>query len=323
MSGLPGVQRRRGRSGRIAALAAAAFLAGCGVLLAAELMLQVAALVVPDRASAWRPEAEQRILAVGDSHTWGTGVTRDEAYPAQLQERLDVARPGDYSVMNLGLPGMSTTQLRHRLPLWLNRYRPDRVIVWCGANNRWNEAELETEPGGAWPLVDGALSRLRLYRLVRVWLHDRPLERYAALSPEERTWAIESVEGPLGATEKWTVHHDGVAERIAHSRGESEADAETLFARTAHDLEQIAATARAAGVSLAFVTYPVEQGFFAVVNRAVRQVAEQHDLAVVEGAAALERIPPEEQRWEWALHPDARLYGEVADDLARAVLAGG
>ena len=110
-------------------------------MLAIELVLQVAARVVPDRSGWWREEARYRVLALGDSHTWGSGVERAYAYPGQLQRVLDEREPGVYSVINRGLPGMSTTQLRHRFALLLSRYRPDAVVIWCGANNRWNHAE--------------------------------------------------------------------------------------------------------------------------------------------------------------------------------------
>jgi len=162
---------------RIARLAATGAIILVLGLVLAETGLWVAARFVGDRASAWRPDSTQRILAVGDSHTYGGGVEREESYPAQLQRALDDRLPGVYSVMNLGLPGMSSTQLRNRLPIWVQRYRLDVLIVWVGVNDAWNRAERGDEVTDAMARLDAWLSHSRLYRLVRVRLHDRNLER--------------------------------------------------------------------------------------------------------------------------------------------------
>jgi hypothetical protein len=61
--------------------------------LAAEAVLQLGARWVGDRATAWPEHAQVRILAVGDSHTFGAGVAPEESYPAQLQALLDAQEP--------------------------------------------------------------------------------------------------------------------------------------------------------------------------------------------------------------------------------------
>ena len=78
-----------------------AALAVVGALLAGEVILQLASIFAPDRTSPWREGASERILCIGDSHTYGAGVERDESYPAQLQRVLDGLAPGRYAVMNL------------------------------------------------------------------------------------------------------------------------------------------------------------------------------------------------------------------------------
>ncbi len=307
------------RASRAARLALKSGLLLVGLALLGELVLQGLALIVPERAGHWREGARYRVLSMGDSHTWGSGVERAEAYPGQLQRVLDGRAPGVFSVINRGLPGMSTTQLRNRFAVMLARYEPDAVVVWCGANNLWNHAERDraTTPRLLW--LDGWLSRLRIYRLARVWLHDRDLEKMAEAQAGEGAWSVEGLDRVASDEQRFEVGHDGVVERITHERGAE--DEALLFARTLDDLDAIAATARAAGVALVLVTYPVEKEFFAETNRAIREAATRNDLAVVESPEALARIPPEEQRWEWALHPDARLYGEIAADLAPRIVA--
>ncbi|HWP64990.1 MAG TPA: GDSL-type esterase/lipase family protein [Candidatus Limnocylindria bacterium] len=114
-----------------------------------------------------------RILAIGDSCTFGWGVAQDDAYPQQLQARLDESTPGRYRVINAGVPGYTSQHgvryLRERgLAL-----RPAVVVAGYGFN--------DIVPGGdvraslAWqrrimPLLrldDALLDHSRLWRWVR------------------------------------------------------------------------------------------------------------------------------------------------------------
>ena len=135
-----------------------------------ELGLQVASLFAEDRSGVWEPGAEVRVLCVGDSHTWGAGVSREQSYPAHLQNHLDELAPGRYSVLNHGLPGINTAQVRRRFPVWLQRYQPDVVVLWAGVNNAWNRADAEESSEIRYAWLEGLVSHLRTYRLVRVWL---------------------------------------------------------------------------------------------------------------------------------------------------------
>jgi lysophospholipase L1-like esterase len=268
------------------------------------------------------------VLCVGDSHTYGAGVARGEAYPALLQRLLDERAPGAHSVVNLGLPGLSSTQLRNRLPVWVQRYAPTLVVAWIGVNDAWNRAETDADPGGGAAWLDAVASRSRLYRLVRVHLHDRDLERYAARSPDERAWRVEKLEGGLH-DQVYTVRHDGVTERIAHGRhaappeSPDEAGAARVGARIEGDLAAMAAWLRDAGIPLVLVTYPIEASWFRVANRAARAVATRYDVALVESVVAVERIPEAERDWIWAAHPGARIYREIAAEIAPVAAAPG
>lgn len=57
-----------------------------------------------------------RIVAVGDSVTMGSGVWEKQAYPALLEARLNEEAQGiRYEVLNIGLSGINTNQVVHRL----------------------------------------------------------------------------------------------------------------------------------------------------------------------------------------------------------------
>lgn len=58
--------------------------------------------------------AEIRIVALGASHTYGKGVSRSEAYPAQLLRMLK-ARKVSASISNAGINGNTTGQMLDRL----------------------------------------------------------------------------------------------------------------------------------------------------------------------------------------------------------------
>jgi len=74
-----------------------------------------------------------RIVAFGDSLTAGLGVSLDEAYPAQLQRRLEELGY-HYQVMNAGVSGETTAGGLRRVE-WILKSHPDIVILELGAND--------------------------------------------------------------------------------------------------------------------------------------------------------------------------------------------
>jgi lysophospholipase L1-like esterase len=305
-------QRARGAGRRLAHGLALAL----GLLLAAlvllELSLQLASRFVGDRSGAWRSGASRRVLCVGDSHTYGALVRREEAFPAQLQRLLEQREPGVWSVVNLGVPGLSSTQVRNRLPVWLARYQPDAVVAWSGVNDSWNVSELDQTRGGLWLALEQLALRSRVYRLLRVKLHDLALERDAEKG--RRVWQVADVEGALSLEETWTVRRDGRIERITNRRlaPDSYAPDAEVEARAEADYAAMAGIARAAGAALVLVEYPMDVGMFAAANRAMRRTGERLGIPTVDSPAAQARVPPEEHEWLWAGHPNGAIYREIA-----------
>ncbi|HEY8156156.1 MAG TPA: GDSL-type esterase/lipase family protein [Myxococcota bacterium] len=312
-------QRARGAGRRLARGAGLAL----GILLAAllllELSLQLASRFVGDRTGAWRAGATLRVLCVGDSHTYGALVRREESFPAQLGRLLEQREPGVWSVVNLGVPGLSSTQVRNRLPVWLARYQPDVVVAWSGVNDSWNVSELDETQGG-WRLALEQLAlRSRVFRLLRVKLHDLALERDAERG--RRVWEVARVEGALSLEETWTVRRDGRIERITHERlgpDQYAPDAE-VEARAEADYAAMASIARAAGAALVLVEYPLDAGMFAAANRAMRRIGERLAVPVVDSPASQARVPPEKHEWLWAGHPNGAIYHEIARDAEEVV----
>jgi lysophospholipase L1-like esterase len=83
-----------------------------------------------------REDGSTRILAIGDSCTWGWRVAQDESYPAVLQRLLDERYgAGTHQVINAGVPGYSS----YRGLLYLRErglsLDPAIVIVGYGFND--------------------------------------------------------------------------------------------------------------------------------------------------------------------------------------------
>ncbi len=87
----------------------------------------------PGRSTAAVREDRPRIVAFGDSLTSGLGVAQEEAYPAQLQRRLDAAGYR-YRVINAGVSGETTAGGVRRVE-WVLNSRPAIVVLELGAND--------------------------------------------------------------------------------------------------------------------------------------------------------------------------------------------
>lgn len=276
-----------------------------------ELLFRGAAFFARDRVQeGWLPGTLIRILAVGDSHTYGGVVDSSEAYPAQLQKFLNQEAPGVYSVLNIGIPGMNTAQVRNRLPVNLARWQPDILILWCGVNNTWNNAEVETENWLKW--LDGQLLWFRTYKFVRVFLHDRALAADVRRDIRDGRHLVISKGGHA-----LDVPYAGTIDASATGEVRTGPEVEDWAVR---DFTAMIRMARATGIKVILISYPFGMSRFVVANSAMRRVAEDLDVPLVEGSRALQRVPREHGWTSWLLHPSGAVYGEIARDVAKAVL---
>lgn len=80
------------------------------------------------------PSLERQVLtAFGDSLTEGLGVDTQEAYPAQLEARLQ-ADGLDWKVVNAGLSGETSSGALTRVD-WVLKTKPKAVLLVTGAND--------------------------------------------------------------------------------------------------------------------------------------------------------------------------------------------
>jgi lysophospholipase L1-like esterase len=96
---------------------------------------------------------QRRLFVLGDSQTFGHGLSDDETWPARLQGLLQADRPGT-QVENWGVPGINIDQYAARLARVLAEAAKDDTIV-VGVS--WNDLITPQEPQGVMRVVEGYL----------------------------------------------------------------------------------------------------------------------------------------------------------------------
>lgn len=280
-----------------------ALLAG---LLAAELMLQLAGLVVratSSRASGVAADAQAiTVLCVGDSHTYGLPLPVEQSYPAQLERALALRHPGRrFQVVNLGIPGLNSAYAANRLERQMLQLDPALVIVWVGINNQWNVAETEVwqaEGPDRWQSLRRVLMRSKLFRLASIAWFTQSGHQY---DPEQRGGWFEGEIAPS-----------------ARAAGAAPSDIRTPPG-LAFDLARMLDTTRSLGVPIFFVSYPLPKQ--EPVNRAIRLAGEQLGVPVVESARARERAQADGHTIDELIdlsagpHPSGLLYRYVVERM--------
>ena len=94
-----------------------------------------------------RADNELRVVVLGDSVTFGHMVTREEAFPNQLEQILAKRLRRPVQVINAGVQGYSTRQERIALERAL-RFQPDVVLVGVCLNDFTEPFTVDEELGG-------------------------------------------------------------------------------------------------------------------------------------------------------------------------------
>lgn len=88
------------------------------------------------------------VLAFGDSLTYGTGTSRDKAYPAVLESLIN------RQVINAGIPGEVTKEGLRRLPRLLSEHQPDLLILCHGGNDILRKLDMVKAKNNIQQMID-------------------------------------------------------------------------------------------------------------------------------------------------------------------------
>jgi len=100
------------------------------IIISLCLLINISAILSCSKETPLLPlESNATILAFGDSLTYGTGTSRDKAYPAVLEKITGL------KVINAGIPGEISAAGLTRLPSLLREHQPDLIIICHGGND--------------------------------------------------------------------------------------------------------------------------------------------------------------------------------------------
>lgn len=198
-----------------------------------------------------KPAGVWRIAAIGDSIAHGSGVSRDGAYPKQLEVLLSAARTEgapSVEVLNFGVPGYNVAQVVERLRVRALPFDPDAVVYGYALNDPQAfsiEAEAlrrlrdDLAPDGATGGLDRLLARSRLYLLARrTALERRSQQALRADMPNDPAYEA----AKSGDRNRYF--------RAIHGDGES-------AVRLARGLDDLAALARERGMPILVALFPL------------------------------------------------------------------
>jgi len=92
----------------------------------------------------------RRVVALGDSFSWGTRVEFDDAWPQRLERGLTRQRGERWEVVNLSRPGMNTVEQAEQLASEGLAYDPDLVVLGYCLNDSEDDAAAEVRRARDW-----------------------------------------------------------------------------------------------------------------------------------------------------------------------------
>jgi lysophospholipase L1-like esterase len=121
-----------------------------------------------------KPPGTHRVVALGDSFSWGVGVEFEDAWPQRLERGLSRHRGETWEVVSLARPGMNTVEEAEQLATEGLAYGPDLVVLGYCLNDSEDDEAAEVRRARDWEALARErrtrparlLDRSALYRLV-------------------------------------------------------------------------------------------------------------------------------------------------------------
>ena len=235
-------------------------------------------------------QGQRRIFSLGDSYTWGFGVSDGETYASQLETLSE----GRLNVINGGTPGWGTFQFRVRLERWLDELDPDVVVVFL------NTADILRQPYSNPEREREFLRRSALRNTIRrfskiITVSVRLVERYQ-LQRQNRKVANAVPMGDAGG---------GVRPEL-YAR---------LLEADKQRLAEMVALTRAKGASFVLVVWPQRIPETDAFLAAMREFAEAQSIQYVDLSSTLQDNSYDEYTLPFDHHPSAFGHRLIADRL--------
>lgn len=166
---------------------------------------------------------DNRILCLGDSTTYGIGASNvnEFSYPSQLQKLFDNKIPNNnYEVINLGKPGINSSQLLNRFEKNVAEYKPDIVIIMVGINDPWNFEESNildfynvTAAKQLYMRIELLLNQSKLFRFFKLVFMSRKFNELTVPDFDNKALS-HAVEFYSSDPAKATAFHDAIVNNI-------------------------------------------------------------------------------------------------------------
>jgi lysophospholipase L1-like esterase len=271
-----------------------------------------------------------RVLVIGDSVTFGSGVALGDRFTDRLELLLGERLGGEVEVLNFGVGGYDTLQEVATLEDVGLRFDPDLVVVgYCVNDLGDNSPNLEYIR--RLRHADSRLYRLRVVQLLSTSIDRLRLIWLLRESNRER-FVAETYRGfiaPVSGDRELTALREELGERM-----EAGADRDFVLAwyrsevhlgRLAYAFERLARVAEANGFEalVAVIPFLGRSEGYEVAYRMVEHLAVAHGLeaVVLEPALAPAGLESLRARDEDPVHPNERGHRLVAEALAPVVSA--
>ncbi len=276
-----------------------------------------------------------RVLALGDSFTFGIGVEEDEAFPAALSRALAGALGRTVEVLNGGVPGYNLFQETRALAARADALGPHVIVLGFVENDLHNldgsdfvaavDGTLVPRPGA----YHAAVVLNPFAALSGPWLW---LQLHSAAFRTASLWAIGA-----GRSVRWDRDLEALASRAEQAnelpsrllRGDDDEATTARWETAARELGAAAATAERVGATLVLVLFPRPEQLYAPRLRGgfARLAADARRLGivVVDPAPELGLDPDRIGLYLFPAdhHPSARGHARLAEITARVLVAGG
>jgi lysophospholipase L1-like esterase len=274
-----------------------------------------------------------RIVAFGDSFTFGIGVEEDDTFPVALGRAL--GGDDDVEVLNGSVPGYNLFQETRALAARAAAFEPDLIVLGFVENDLYNldGSDFVAEPdGGLVPRIDAFQAAVTLNPFAALsgpWLW---LQMHSAGFRAASMWAIRrrlavGGDADLTALARQAEASSELPTRLL--RGDDDRMTASRWHAADRELRSAAATARRIGAPLVLVLLPRPEQLYSIRLRGgfarVAKSAEQAGILVVDPAPLLAEDHDRVGLFLFPAdhHPSPRCYARIAQIAAQALTTTG